>query len=84
MSAPVRPDSWHIKGAGKLVDASVAVSVRDARGRLLEAVQETPPPISVAGEQLRWAATVHLQTPISELGDQWAVFFELVSSAPHD
>lgn len=27
----------------------------------------------------RWAATVHLQTPLSELGDDWTIFFELVS-----
>jgi hypothetical protein len=47
------PDAWHVKGADALVDASVAVSVRDARGALLEAVQETPPPAAVGEQVLR-------------------------------
>ncbi|GBF90085.1 hypothetical protein Rsub_02793 [Raphidocelis subcapitata] len=70
-------DAWNLKGAAQLVDASVVVSVRDAKGRLLEAVQETPAPLAVEAAALRWAATVHLQTPLSQLGSDWAVFFEL-------
>jgi len=61
-----------------MVDASVAVSVRDAHGRLLEAVQETPAPTSAGEQQLRWGVTVHLQTPMAEMGEQWSIFFELV------
>jgi hypothetical protein len=52
----VRTDSWRVKGADSMHDASVAISVRDAAGRLVEAVQETPPPDSVSEQQLRWAA----------------------------
>jgi hypothetical protein len=62
------------------VDASVVVNVRDSKGRLLEAVQETPAPLAVEAAAVRWAATVHLQTPLSQLGrdsPDWAVFFEL-------
>ncbi|KIZ04210.1 hypothetical protein MNEG_3752 [Monoraphidium neglectum] len=70
-------DSWRVKGADSMHDASVAISVRDAAGRLVEAVQETPPPDSVSEQQLRWGATVHLQTLLSRLEGAWAVFFEL-------
>ncbi|KAI8474619.1 MAG: cytoskeletal adhesion-domain-containing protein [Monoraphidium minutum] len=70
-------DSWHTKGADALRDASVVVSVRSGRGQLLEAVQETPPPAGTGEQQLRWGVTVHLQTPLACLGEDWSVFFEL-------
>jgi hypothetical protein len=77
--------SWGLKDGAKLVQPRVTVTVRDGKGKLLEAVQDTPVATSTqgggagggAGDLLVWNVTCHLQTPVNRLPQDAAIFLEL-------
>lgn len=62
-----------------MVDPHIVITVRDAAGKLLEAVQESPVVICHPAdpEKLGLGFTWHMQTPVNCLPGGSAVFFEL-------
>lgn len=69
--------SWSFKDASTYQDPSVLVSVRNAKGDTIEAAQETPVAVTKTPSELIFVVTVHIQTPLSELPKQSAVFLEM-------
>ncbi|EFJ50605.1 hypothetical protein VOLCADRAFT_120601 [Volvox carteri f. nagariensis] len=68
-------EKWGLKDAMSYTDPRVVVSVRDEKGQAVEAVQETP----VGRSNLSYVFfenTVYIQTPINQLSDKSAIFFE--------
>eukprot|EP00878_Enallax_costatus_P044596 GHUV01053274.1.p1 GENE.GHUV01053274.1~~GHUV01053274.1.p1 ORF type:complete len:229 (+),score=89.59 GHUV01053274.1:385-1071(+) len=71
--------SWTVKDASKMVDPHVVITVRDAAGKLLEAVQESPVLICYPSDADKFSLgfSWHAQTAVNSLPEGAAVFFEL-------
>ncbi|KXZ49926.1 hypothetical protein GPECTOR_19g377 [Gonium pectorale] len=68
-------EKWGLKDAMGYYEPRVVVSVRDANGKAVEAVQETPigrPNLSY----VFFENTVYIQTPLNDLSEKSAIFFE--------
>ncbi|KAG2452599.1 hypothetical protein HYH02_002836 [Chlamydomonas schloesseri] len=68
-------DKWGFKDAMSFYEPRVVVSVRDEKGKAVEAVQETP----VGRSNLSYVFfenAIYIQTPLNALSDKAAIFFE--------
>lgn len=65
-----------LKDAQVYVDPFISVSVKDSEGEDLTAVQHTPASYHVADKHLIYDMNVHIQKPLEEFGEDFAVFFE--------
>ena len=57
-------------------------SLRDIKGNLCESEQETPISTSISGTHIHFDNTVHIQTPIHNLPQNYALFFEFMHYKP--
>eukprot|EP00879_Flechtneria_rotunda_P007498 GHRR01007866.1.p1 GENE.GHRR01007866.1~~GHRR01007866.1.p1 ORF type:complete len:271 (+),score=78.56 GHRR01007866.1:1013-1825(+) len=71
--------SWFVKGADKMVNPHIVLTVHNKLGELLEAVQESPHIACHPSDPSRLALgfTWHMQTPVNHLPEGSAVFCEL-------
>lgn len=75
VSLIINIDKWGFKDAMSYYEPRVVVSVRDENGKAVEAVQETP--IGRSNHSyVFFENTVYVQTPLNELSDKAAIFFE--------
>lgn len=73
----VHLEEWGMKDAASFEEPRIAVSVRDATGDLIEAVQETPSSSQLAGSSWSFGNTlIHIQTPLNRIPKGSALFFE--------
>ncbi|MEW5298637.1 MAG: hypothetical protein WDW36_001732 [Sanguina aurantia] len=69
-------EKWGFKDVGVFTDPRVVISVRDADGNVLEALQETPKGKGTNSSYVFFENTVHIQTCLRKLPEDSAIFFE--------
>eukprot|EP00899_Mesostigma_viride_P004710 jgi/Mesvir1/1423/Mv14421-RA.1 len=75
-------DKIGFKDTSGCMNPFMTVSVADAHGALIESAQDTPSSNRIKPNYILFGQTVHIQTPLSRLEDNCAIFFELKHYKP--